>query len=124
METERKSIGKAGEGLASMFLEKHGYCVLTRNYRRPWGEIDIVCRAKDGTLVFVEVKALSCRGGSCLMPEDHLTEAKLMKLQRACAAFARRNPKLIRNDKGWRIDLVAVEFKDSEEPEIRHYENI
>src|ERR1044071_2983865 len=55
MSRARVALGKIGEDLACRELEKRGYAVLARRYRRRGGEIDIV--ARDGTtLVFVEVK--------------------------------------------------------------------
>jgi putative endonuclease len=56
MGRSRTALGKTGEDLACRELERRGYAVLARRYRRRGGEIDIV--ARDGaTLVFVEVKA-------------------------------------------------------------------
>ena len=47
--------GKAGEDAVCDYLEERGYTILTRNYRKKSGEIDII--AQDGdTAVFVEVK--------------------------------------------------------------------
>ena len=52
----RIALGKTGEDLACAELEKRGYTIIARRYRRRGGEIDIV--ARDGpTIVFVEVKA-------------------------------------------------------------------
>src|SRR5450631_1027088 len=48
-------IGAYGERVAGAFLRRHGYQVLTRNYKTTRGEIDLVCRHGD-VLVFVEVK--------------------------------------------------------------------
>lgn len=129
----KQATGKVGENLACVYLVKKGYKVLKRNYREKWGEIDIIARAKDRTLVFVEVKALAGGGGVGLSPEDNLTSAKLRKLKRACATFAGKNGDLIDDRRGWRIDLVAVDLNVSRDlsacPEpvegaIRHYENI
>ena len=53
---DRKSVGHAGEDIGCQFLESKGFKVLERNYRRPWGEIDIVAE-KDGIVRFIEVKA-------------------------------------------------------------------
>jgi putative endonuclease len=56
MSQARQSLGRIGEDLACAELEKRGYVVLERRYRRRGGELDIV--ARDGhTVVFVEVKA-------------------------------------------------------------------
>ena len=55
MSHQRVSLGKLGEDLAVRELERRGYAILARRYRRRGGELDIV--ARDGaTLVFVEVK--------------------------------------------------------------------
>lgn len=53
-------IGKLGEELTAKFLMKRGYKILARNYRRPWGELDIVAEIK-GKIHFVEVKSVSGR---------------------------------------------------------------
>ena len=56
MSHHRVSLGKTGEDLACQELERRGYAIVARRYRRRGGEIDII--AKDGpTWVFVEVKA-------------------------------------------------------------------
>jgi putative endonuclease len=56
MSRQRVALGKTGEDLACRELERRGYAIVTRRYRRRDGELDII--ARDGpTLVFVEVKA-------------------------------------------------------------------
>ena len=104
-----------------------------RNYRRPWGEIDVISRDKDGTIVFVEVKTLrsSSAADDSLTPEDNLTNAKLKKLRRVCEKFAIENARLINEKKGWRIDLVAVTLREQNSASssdtdhtVAHYENI
>jgi putative endonuclease len=55
MSRARQALGKIGEDLACGELERRGYAILARRYRRRGGELDII--ARDGrTLVFVEVK--------------------------------------------------------------------
>ena len=54
-----KSRGDAAEAAARAFLAGKGFGFLVANYRTPGrggGEIDLVMRAPDGTLVFVEVR--------------------------------------------------------------------
>jgi putative endonuclease len=55
MTQQRVSLGKLGEDLACGELERRGYAILARRYRRRGGELDIVARDGD-TIVFVEVK--------------------------------------------------------------------
>ncbi len=52
---ERVVKGKLGEDFTADYLIKNGYDIITRNYRKPCGEIDIVA-SKGDILVFVEVK--------------------------------------------------------------------
>lgn len=55
MARHRVALGILGEDLACKELERRGYAILARRYRRRGGEIDII--ARDGaTTVFVEVK--------------------------------------------------------------------
>jgi putative endonuclease len=54
-----KQRGDAAEDQALAHLQAQGLRLLERNYRTPGrggGEIDLVMRAPDGTLVFVEVR--------------------------------------------------------------------
>ena len=50
-----KEIGDFGEKAAEDYLVEMDYLILERNYRLKFGEIDIIA-ARDGGLVFVEVK--------------------------------------------------------------------
>ena len=64
-----KSRGDAAEALALVHLEQAGLRRLEANYRTPGrggGEIDLIMRDKDGTLVFVEVRqrASASHGGA------------------------------------------------------------
>jgi len=55
MSDQRIALGKTGEDLACRELERRGYAIVARRYRRRGGELDII--ARDGeTTVFVEVK--------------------------------------------------------------------
>ena len=55
-----RARGAAFEDLALAHLQRAGLHLLARNYRTPGrggGEIDLIMRESDGTLVFVEVRA-------------------------------------------------------------------
>ena len=125
MDRNKSSIGQLGEDIACEFLINKKYKIIARNYRRKWGELDIVTKALDGTLVFVEVKTMKAGGAGSLAPEDNMSAAKLMKLRKTCEAFVGINPKLLQEKRGWRLDLVAIIlFKDGTPPRIMHYENV
>ncbi|MCY4753526.1 YraN family protein [Pelomonas aquatica] len=59
----RAATGTAGEDAALAHLQRAGLKLLERNYRvaagpsRRAGEVDLILRDRDGTLVFVEVRA-------------------------------------------------------------------
>ena len=61
--TDKQLRGDAAEARALAHLQQQGLRLVERNYRvargpnARGGEIDLVCRAPDGTLVFVEVRA-------------------------------------------------------------------
>lgn len=122
--TNNKSVGEIGENLACDFLIKKRYKVLFRNYRVRSDEIDIIARSFDSILVFIEVKTLSVENAANLIPEDHLTKDKLRKISRGCRLFAGFHKELINNNRGWRIDLIAIILDKDGEAIINHYENI
>ncbi len=51
-----RKTGSAKEEQAARYLKQHGYQILERNYYTRAGELDIVCRSPEGTLVACEVK--------------------------------------------------------------------
>lgn len=126
----KSEIGKKGEDIACDYLVKQGYKIIERNYRRPWGEIDIVCYDKDRTLIFVEVKTMSGlqnMSAAYLMPEDQMTKSKYSKTAKIAASYANANQKLIIGDRGWRIDLLAIQIDSSAKENtfhIKHYKNV
>ena len=57
-----KNKGDAAEALALRHVQQAGLVLLTRNYRTPGrggGEIDLILRERDGTVVFAEVRQRS-----------------------------------------------------------------
>jgi putative endonuclease len=54
--TNTKTVGNLGEDIACKFLVKNGFVIEARNYRRKWGELDIVACKK--TVHFFEVKSV------------------------------------------------------------------
>lgn len=51
-----KTIGEYGESLSETYLNSSNYCILAKNYRTRFGEIDLIARKND-ILIFFEVKA-------------------------------------------------------------------
>ena len=61
--TDKQQRGDAAEAHALAHLQRHGLTLVERNYRvargphARGGEVDLILRERDGTLVFVEVRA-------------------------------------------------------------------
>ena len=55
MAVNKRKIGSKYEALAAEYLQKKGYRIVERNFRSPFGEIDIIAE-KDGVIVYVEIK--------------------------------------------------------------------
>ncbi len=119
----KSEIGNLGEDIACELLTKKGYKIIQRNFRRPWGELDIVAKDPTDTLVFIEVKTMRQNNSAIaeLKPEDNLTVAKLKKLQRTAQMFVGQFPKYVNENSGWRIDLLTITLPENK---ITHYENI
>ncbi|MBI2170780.1 MAG: ribonuclease HII [Chloroflexi bacterium] len=97
--------GLSAEEAAATYLRRNGYQVLARNYRCPWGEVDIVAQDGKGSLAFVEVKARrSVRMGS---PVEAVTRRKQQRLAMAAQDYLQRQGL---EGREWRIDVVAVDL--------------
>ena len=117
----RSETGKLGEDIAAKYLEGKKYKVIERNYKKPWGEIDIVAASPEKTLVFFEVKTV--RGNKPLISaEDQMTKSKIMKTQRTAELYA--NEFLEKHScVDWRIDLLALTILHGV-CNVKHYKQI
>jgi putative endonuclease len=107
-------VGARGEAAACERLEAAGYQILARNYRCPYGEIDIV--AADGAmLVFVEVKTRSSAAyGS---PRDAVTAAKRRKLARSASHYMLTHRE---QECAYRADIIEVALLRGAVAAVRH----
>ncbi len=114
---KKQQVGRWGEDVAARHLEERGYRVIGRNFRTPYGEIDLIAQ-QGGLTVFVEVKART--GGGFGLPEDAVTPSKREHLLSAIQAYWQAQP-----DEGeWRVDVVSVRGRPGEKDvEIEHFEN-
>lgn len=105
MTTEKQNTGKLGEDIAVRYLEKNRYRIIERNYRKPWGEIDIIAldNAEDD-LVFVEVKTQNSKFE--WRPEENISFHKKRQLSRIITTYLKGN-KIFENQ-NWRIDVIAI----------------
>jgi putative endonuclease len=109
--SETQKIGELGENIATMFLVKHGYTVLERNYTKKWGEIDIITEKKD-KLYFIEVKSVSrdltlvSQETDTWRPEDNMHPWKLKRMSRTIQTYLLS--KNIPDEKEWVVHLLVV----------------
>lgn len=120
MTTQKQNTGKLGEDIAAKYLENKSYKIVARNYRKKWGEIDIVAQQSD-ELVFIEVKTQ--RGGFEWRPEENITQHKKHQLSRIINTYLKENK--IPENQNWRIDVLAIEldFK-TQNARVEHIKNI
>ena len=112
-------IAVLGENIASDYLTNKGYKIIERNFRRSYGEIDIIC-IKNRVLVFVEVKTrTSTKYGT---PAEAITYSKLKSLIKTAEFYKISNPNL---PDLMRIDAIGVLIdKSNNIKKIEHEENI
>lgn len=112
----KKEQGKYGEDLACKYLAGIGYEIIERNYLIRGGEIDIV--ARDGeTTVIIEVKLRD--GDEYGSAIESISNSKLRALIKTTKIYAYE--KDIKG--GLRIDLVAIDFKQGKFT-LDHIQNI
>lgn len=115
MSGRNRKVGQWGENVAASYLEKHGYKLVARNVRTPYGEIDIVVE-KDGFTIFVEVKTRT--SSSLGPPEISVTPKKQEHMLAAAEHYAQEH-----EIDYWQIDVMAVEGKPGSQPVFTHFEN-
>ena len=106
------SIGRHGEDLAARWLEQQGYEIVARNYRRRFGEVDIIAR-HEGYLVFIEVKTRSSNRFG--LPADALTARKQKQLTMIAQDYLARHAC---GDTPCRFDVLSVDLRSGRAPEI------
>ncbi len=118
--------GAEGENVACQFLAKKGFDIIERNYRKPWGEIDIIA-LKNGVVRFVEVKAqvlaadMISRESDLYSPEQQIHHFKLKKIIRTAELYMETKG----DTREFQIDAVVVLLDmHSRRATCRHYEQI
>lgn len=105
--------GKLGEEIACEYLVSKRFKIITRNYWRKWGEIDIVAE-KEGVLRFVEVKSVSRENLNDVSretfdgyrPEDNVHPWKLRRLSRVIQSYLAENK--VSDETEWQFDILAI----------------
>ena len=104
--SDKRLTGNEGEGRAAAVLTKRGYKILSKNYRTPFGEIDIIAEEKD-CLVFIEVKTR--RGSSFGTSLEAVDSRKKLHIIRSAQMYLKANHCL---DRRVRFDVVGIDGDD------------
>lgn len=105
----KKGAGDEAEARALAHLTRHGLKLVQRNYRvaagprARGGEVDLIVRERDGTLVFVEVRArrTASHGGAAASVTSSKQHRVIYAAQHYLLQFASPPP--------CRFDVVAIE---------------
>lgn len=108
---EKRRLGFRGESKAVKFLKKSGYKILARNFRCPFGEVDIIASLGD-TVAFIEVKT---RSDDLFGAPNEAVDRTRKQRYKNCAKFYFANRKI---DFTVRFDVIEV-TKDG----VNHIEN-
>lgn len=101
--TAKRHAGAAVERRAEAFLGRAGLLPVTRNYRSPFGEIDLVMR--DGqTVVFVEVRSRA--HSRFASPAETVDARKQERLRATAEHYLQRDHEASKQP--CRFDIVAV----------------
>jgi len=101
-----KILGGNGESLAEIFLEKNGYRILEKNYRTPFGELDIIALEGDA-IAFIEVKTR--RTNTCGNPLDSITAKKKTNLTKSALFYLGQKKYQFSI---YRFDAVSIEMNN------------
>lgn len=96
-----QNIGEKGEEYTVKFLEKKKYNILERNYRKRYGEIDIIAENKN-YIVFVEVKTR--HKDSMTSAADAVNRQKQIRIIKTASLYLAENE----TEKFCRFDVCEV----------------
>ena len=101
--------GKLGEDMAYSILRINGYRIVARNYRKPYGEIDIIGWDKK-VLAFIEVKLRS--NADYGLPQDAVNMTKRRQICRVAKEYRNRHQL---HDINYRFDIVSIQGNPGQE---------
>lgn len=102
-----KILGQHGEDLVVKKLINDGYHILARNYRKRYGEIDIIAKKKD-IVAFVEVKTRANVYGDL---SEVITNAKQKKIINVAKEYIATHTLM---ETVWRFDVALLQPKNNE----------
>jgi putative endonuclease len=125
MTSKKRKTGDVGEKIAADYLKQQNYKILDKNYRKPWGEIDIIAQ-NNQEITFAEVKTRTVSPESNTneypFPEENVRRKKQKNLIRLAQAYL--SDKNLSHETYWQIDVIAVELNlQTKKANITHIKN-
>lgn len=109
---DRLHLGKTGEKLAQAYIQREGYKILELNYRKPFGEVDIIA-LHQGVIVFIEVKTRrSDHYGNPFEAVGRHKQGQLVKIAQDYLIGKGLT------DSAARFDVVGVRLREDDTPQI------
>ena len=112
----KRTIGDVGEDAACKFLKKNKYKILERNFRKTYGEIDIIAE-KGGTVSFVEVKTR--KSDEYGAPSEFVNFKKQERIKKTAYAYICEKGL----DCGFSFDIIEVYAENCKAKSINHIIN-
>jgi putative endonuclease len=117
--SQNRIVGEFGEKAVVEFVHTRGTTVIDRNWRIREGEIDIVGRLVNGTIVFIEVKTRTSEAFG--HPLESINIKKANRLQRLALAWLATHQCL---GHSYQIDCAAVMISANGKFDIEYRENV
>jgi len=112
---KHNKLGKDGELIAFMVLQRDGFTILETNWKFLKSEVDIIAE-KDGFLIFTEVKTRSSKKYG--KPSDAIDKKKISLYKDAVEGYLEQNP----TELEIRFDVINI-IIGKDETEIEHIPN-
>ena len=113
-----KTLGVWGEDLTAAFLEKKGCRIIGRNYRCPYGEIDLIAES-EGFLLFVEVKL---RKSAHFAPAAEFVDRRKQEKLKITAQYWLMEHDTLLQPRFDVVEVYAPYGMETAHPDIRHLE--
>lgn len=110
------TVGIKGEKAACVFLKKNGYKILKRNYKKTFGEIDIIAKCSEG-ISFVEVKTRESQEFG--LPCEAVNNAKKNRIIKTAKNFIVENSL----DDNYSFDIIEVYHSGGKINRLEHLKN-
>jgi putative endonuclease len=111
-----KVLGNIGEIKSCEYLESSGYLIIEKNFRCPYGEIDIIARRED-VICFIEVKTRA--NSSYGEPQESVNPLKTARIRNAASCYLG-----LKNLNSFEVSFDVISIKISgKKLHLQHFKN-